>query len=112
VISKLLKSRINNIDQEVVFQCRDEGPIRARVEWRRANGQPLPPGSRDFNGRLEMPNIKLEHGGTYVCVAKDYPPGTPNAERAVELHVEQQGMSNFNTKFLTQELLSNTLGSF
>lgn len=76
----------------MVFQCRDEGPIRARVEWRRANGQPLPPGSRDFNGRLEMPNIQVEHSGTYVCVAKNYPPGTPNAERAVELHVDK-GMS-------------------
>ncbi|ERL95821.1 hypothetical protein D910_00386, partial [Dendroctonus ponderosae] len=76
-------------NQEVVFQCRDEGPIRARVEWKRANGAPLPPGSRDNNGRLEMPNIKLEHGGTYVCVAKDFPLGTPGAEISVQLHVEK-----------------------
>ncbi|XP_050308675.1 basement membrane-specific heparan sulfate proteoglycan core protein isoform X33 [Anthonomus grandis grandis] len=76
-------------NQEVVFQCRDEGENRARVEWRRANGLPLPEGSRDINGRLEMPNIRLEHGGTYVCVAKDYPPGTPGAEVDVQLHVEK-----------------------
>lgn len=77
------------VDQEVVFQCRDEGLIRARVEWKRANGSPLPPGSRDINGRLEMPNIRVEHGGTYVCVAKDYPPGTPGAEISVQLHVDK-----------------------
>lgn len=40
-----------------MFQCRDEGPVRARVRWTRPNGQPLPPGSRDVNGRLEIPNI-------------------------------------------------------
>uniref|UniRef100_A0AAR5PFS0 Basement membrane-specific heparan sulfate proteoglycan core protein n=1 Tax=Dendroctonus ponderosae TaxID=77166 RepID=A0AAR5PFS0_DENPD len=36
-----------------------------------------------------MPNIKLEHGGTYVCVAKDFPLGTPGAEISVQLHVEK-----------------------
>lgn len=44
---------------EVVFQCRDEGPIRARVRWTRPGGRPLPPGSRDVNGRLEIPNIRV-----------------------------------------------------
>lgn len=44
---------------EVVFQCRDEGPIRARVRWTRSGGRPLPPGSRDVNGRLEIPNIRV-----------------------------------------------------
>ena len=29
--------------REIVFQCRDEGPLRARVEWRRQS-LPLPPG--------------------------------------------------------------------
>lgn len=45
--------------REVVFQCRDEGPIRARVRWVRPSGRPLPSGSRDVNGRLEIPNIKV-----------------------------------------------------
>ena len=45
--------------REVVFQCRDEGPLRAEVGWSRGNGLPLPPGSRDTNGRLEMPNIQV-----------------------------------------------------
>lgn len=43
----------------MVFQCRDEGPLRARVRWLRGNGLPLPPGSRDINGRLEMPDIQV-----------------------------------------------------
>lgn len=47
------------IGREVVFQCRDEGPIRARVRWVRPAGRQLPPGSRDNNGRLEIPNIRV-----------------------------------------------------
>lgn len=46
-------------DREVVFQCRDEGLLRAPVRWSRGNGLLLPPGSRDIGGRLEMPNIKV-----------------------------------------------------
>lgn len=46
--------------REVVFQCRDEGPLRARVHWSRTGGnRQLPPGARDINGRLEIPNIKV-----------------------------------------------------
>ena len=44
---------------EVVFQCRDEGPLRARVEWSRSDGLPLPPSSIDINGRLEMPGVMV-----------------------------------------------------
>jgi len=51
------------IGNEVVFQCRDEGQLRAQVRWVRGNGLPLPPGSRDYNGRLEMPSIAVEHTG-------------------------------------------------
>ena len=47
------------LGREVVFQCRDEGTLRARVAWRRGNGLGLPYGTRDVNGRLEMPNIKV-----------------------------------------------------
>ena len=32
--------------QEAVFQCRDEGPLRARVEWTRSGGLNLPPGKK------------------------------------------------------------------
>ena len=45
--------------REVVFQCRDEGPIRASVRWVRGSGLALPAGTRDNNGRLEMPNIQV-----------------------------------------------------
>ena len=43
----------------MVFQCRDEGPLRAHVAWRRGNGLPLPDGTRDYRGRLEMPNVQV-----------------------------------------------------
>ena len=43
----------------MVFQCRDEGPLRAKVKWSRSDGLPLPPGSTDINGRLEMPGIMV-----------------------------------------------------
>lgn len=49
----------DTIGREVVFQCRDEGPARAAVRWSRGSGLALPPGTRDFNGRLEMPNIQV-----------------------------------------------------
>ncbi|XP_070527632.1 basement membrane-specific heparan sulfate proteoglycan core protein isoform X2 [Cardiocondyla obscurior] len=75
--------------REVVFQCRDEGLLRARVRWIRGNGLPLPPGSRDNNGRLEIPNIQLDHAGTYVCEAVGYPPATPGRQVTVVLSVEK-----------------------
>ncbi|XP_076269824.1 terribly reduced optic lobes isoform X47 [Rhynchophorus ferrugineus] len=77
------------LDREVVFRCRDEGPIRASVYWKRPDDLPLPPGSRDINGRLEIPDIKVEHAGTYICAAKDFPPGTPGAEISVQLYVDK-----------------------
>ena len=48
--------------REVVFQCRDEGPLRVDVKWSRGNGAeglPFPRGTRDFDGRLEIPNIQV-----------------------------------------------------
>ena len=47
--------------REIVFQCRDEGPLRARVEWRRQS-LPLPPGTTltgDVGGRMEIPNAQV-----------------------------------------------------
>ncbi|XP_025163883.1 basement membrane-specific heparan sulfate proteoglycan core protein [Harpegnathos saltator] len=75
--------------REVVFQCRDEGLLRARVRWMRAKGLPLPPGSRDINGRLEIPNIQLDHAGTYICEAVGYSPSTPGSQLSVSLEVEK-----------------------
>ena len=90
-----------------MFQCRDEGPLRSEVTWRRGNGLPLPPGSRDNNGRLEMPNIQvylmirmeakihspifqISDTGTFICFARGFPPSTPGAEVSVYLLVEQR----------------------
>ena len=60
--------------REVVFQCRDEGPLRAGVAWRRGNALPLPPGTRDQGGRLEMPNIQVWPGVFYHIRQKGFPP--------------------------------------
>ncbi|XP_044266426.1 basement membrane-specific heparan sulfate proteoglycan core protein isoform X20 [Tribolium madens] len=87
--SQEIKENIYKPDREVVFQCRDEGPFRARVRWTRPNGEPLPPGSQDRNGRLEIPNIKVEHSGTYTCEAVGYPPNTPGAQVSVHLQVDR-----------------------
>ncbi|XP_058452453.1 basement membrane-specific heparan sulfate proteoglycan core protein isoform X2 [Malaya genurostris] len=75
--------------REVVFQCRDEGPVRAKVKWTRANGMPLPLGSRDINGRLEIPNIRFDHNGDYVCEAVGYTRSTPGSSKLVHLIVER-----------------------
>ncbi|XP_043797108.1 basement membrane-specific heparan sulfate proteoglycan core protein-like isoform X11 [Apis laboriosa] len=75
--------------REVVFQCRDEGPLRAKVRWLRGNNLPLPPGSRDINGRLEIPNIQLNHSGSYICEAVDYPLSIPGQQVSVYLTVEK-----------------------
>ena len=75
--------------RQVVFQCRDEGPSRAPVGWKRGNGLPLPLSSLDYNGRLEMPNIKVSDTGTFICYAIGYPATYPGAEVSVYLLVEQ-----------------------
>nr|CAD7195790.1 unnamed protein product [Timema douglasi] len=77
--------------REVVFQCRDEGPLRARVRWLRGNGLPLPPGSRDVSGRLEIPDIQVEHSGTYICEAVGFPQETQGARVSVHLTVDPSG---------------------
>ena len=74
--------------REVVFQCRDEGPLRAGVAWRRGNGLPLPPGTRDHGGRLEMPNIQVWPGGVYHIRQKGFP---PPADRHGHLHLLRHG---------------------
>uniref|UniRef100_A0A182NMM6 Terribly reduced optic lobes n=1 Tax=Anopheles dirus TaxID=7168 RepID=A0A182NMM6_9DIPT len=74
---------------EVVFQCRDEGPMHAKVEWVRENGLDFPPGTRDLNGRLEIPNIRVDHNGQYICQAVGYPKSTPGSSKTVHLTVER-----------------------
>ncbi|XP_015437459.1 PREDICTED: basement membrane-specific heparan sulfate proteoglycan core protein [Dufourea novaeangliae] len=75
--------------REVVFQCRDEGPLRARVRWLRGNNLPLPSGSQDVNGRLEIPNIQLDHAGPYICEAVGWAPSTAGQQVTVHLSVEK-----------------------
>ncbi|XP_072390119.1 basement membrane-specific heparan sulfate proteoglycan core protein isoform X28 [Diabrotica undecimpunctata] len=73
--------------QEVVLTCRDEGQTRAQVYWARANGAPLPPGTTDVHGRLTIPNIQLEHSGTYLCIARGFPPNAPGTRVSVPVTV-------------------------
>jgi len=84
-----------SLGHEVVFQCRDEGPLRAPVRWIRGNGQPMPPGYRDFNGRLEIPDIKVEHTGTYICEAVGYPSSTAGSQVSVFLRVDPCKLNTF-----------------
>ncbi|XP_049885171.1 basement membrane-specific heparan sulfate proteoglycan core protein-like isoform X3 [Pectinophora gossypiella] len=72
---------------DVVFQCRDEGPLRAPVRWVREGGRPLKPGSTDRNGRLEMIQVSMADGGTYICQAPRYL-GYPGSELRVQLTVD------------------------
>ena len=80
--------------REVVFQCRDEGPLRARVSWSRSGGLSLPTRSTDYDGRLEMPNIQLSHMGTYICQAIDYQ-GVEGSTASVYLRVTQSKFMSF-----------------
>ena len=79
----------------VVFQCRDEGPLRAKVAWRRGNGLPLPPGTTDVGGRLEMPGVKLSDTGTFICYTTEFPSSEPGTEVSVYLLVEQSKSKQF-----------------
>lgn len=48
----------------------------------------MPPGTRDNNGRLEIPNIQIVHAGTYICAADGYSENTPGAQVSVHLKVD------------------------
>ncbi|XP_051863586.1 basement membrane-specific heparan sulfate proteoglycan core protein isoform X17 [Drosophila albomicans] len=82
-------SQIIKESREVIFRCRDEGPARAKVRWSRPGGRPLPVGFTDKNGRLEIPNIRVEDSGTYVCEAVGYPNYVQGQQVTVHLTVER-----------------------
>ncbi|XP_067635534.1 basement membrane-specific heparan sulfate proteoglycan core protein isoform X4 [Eurosta solidaginis] len=83
-------SQIIKESREVIFRCRDEGPVRARVKWTRPGGRPLPIGARDNgDGRLEIPNIRVEDSGQYICEATGYPRHVPGQQVTVHLTVEK-----------------------
>ncbi|XP_066985998.1 basement membrane-specific heparan sulfate proteoglycan core protein [Macrobrachium rosenbergii] len=73
--------------REVVFQCRDEGTIRAPVRWTRDGNRPMPPGTTDVRGRLTIPNVQVEHSGRYYCEAQGVPLSTPGRTKPVNLQV-------------------------
>lgn len=65
------------------------------MQWSRRNGRPLPTGARDTSGRLEIPNIQMDHAGEYVCEAVGYPKSSPGASVTVHLTVEKCKLSIF-----------------
>ncbi|EDW00229.1 GH12750 [Drosophila grimshawi] len=82
-------SQIIKESREVIFRCRDEGPARAKVKWSRPGGRPLPVGFSDKGGRLEIPNIRVEDSGTYICEAVGYPAYVEGQQVTVNLNVER-----------------------
>ncbi|XP_039152495.1 basement membrane-specific heparan sulfate proteoglycan core protein isoform X13 [Drosophila simulans] len=102
--SQIIKERYIREGREVIFRCRDEGPARAKVKWSRPGGRPLPPGFTDRNGRLEIPNIRVEDAGTYVCEAVGYANYIPGQQVTVNLNVERSWGEN---KY--EELRSNRI---
>ncbi|XP_070132726.1 basement membrane-specific heparan sulfate proteoglycan core protein isoform X8 [Drosophila bipectinata] len=93
--SQIIKERYIREGREVIFRCRDEGPARAKVKWSRPGGRPLPPGFTDRNGRLEIPNIRVEDSGTYVCEAVGYASYIPGQRVTVDLNVERYNTDLF-----------------
>lgn len=65
------------------------------MEWSRGNGHPLPPDSRIVNGRLEIPNIQLEHSGSYVCETENYS-HLPGSQVTALLMVEKSIIDNIH----------------
>ncbi|XP_055844274.1 basement membrane-specific heparan sulfate proteoglycan core protein isoform X29 [Episyrphus balteatus] len=82
-------SQIIKESREVIFRCRDEGPLRAKVRWSRPGGRPLPSGFMDKNGRLEIPNIRVDDSGKYICEAVGYPANIQGQSVSVHLTVER-----------------------
>lgn len=63
--------------------------LRAKVRWTRPGGRSLPVGARDKDGRLEIPNIRVEDSGTYICEAVGYPRHVAGQQVSVQLTVEK-----------------------
>ncbi|XP_022832802.1 basement membrane-specific heparan sulfate proteoglycan core protein-like isoform X3 [Spodoptera litura] len=75
-----------NSGGDVVFQCRDEGPLRANVRWTKQGGS-IKSGSTDVRGRLEMYKVTERDSGVYICQADDYL-RFPGSQVRVELQVD------------------------
>jgi len=55
--------------EDVVFQCRDEGLLRAEVRWSRPGILELPAAATQDRGRLEIHAATRQHAGLYSCQA-------------------------------------------
>ncbi|XP_046742518.1 basement membrane-specific heparan sulfate proteoglycan core protein [Diprion similis] len=88
-VDQVIKEKPPPEGQEVVIQCRDEGPRRAPVRWVRQGGASLPLGSTVQNGRLTMPNIQVSHSGDYICEALGVSVDTPGRTASAHVTVEK-----------------------
>ena len=71
--------------QDAVLQCRDEGPLRLEVRWRRAGLRRLPSGSSEGRGRLEILGTRPGDAGEYECfIENSYLTVTATASLVVE----------------------------
>ena len=59
-------------NSDVVLQCRDEGDLRAEVEWVREFGEKMPKHAKQSKGRLEIKRIGIHEGGFFICRAIKY----------------------------------------
>ncbi|XP_060809746.1 basement membrane-specific heparan sulfate proteoglycan core protein isoform X4 [Amyelois transitella] len=80
---------------DVVFDCRDEGPRRAKVTWIRGDGKRMKSDFEVKDGRLILNNVTTADSGTYICQAKDYV-RSPGAQKTAYLNVEKLATSTRN----------------
>lgn len=72
---------------DVVLQCRDEGDARAEVHWTRHKGTSLPERAIQTMGRLDIPEIRLEEAGIYICRAKGHHPKSKGSQMTARVKV-------------------------
>ncbi len=76
---------VREVGREVVFQCRDEGPRRVRVEWSRGTLLPFPPGTEQEGGRLEMPDIQVRWFFVTFGNMPPFPTFSPRIDEAIKM---------------------------
>ncbi len=78
---------------DAVLQCRDEGPARAAVRWRRRDRRRLPGGSRsrqDARGRLTLWRLRPKDAGEYECYVVGEEEGEEDARKVSRLEVKRR----------------------
>ena len=87
-------SQTGYVGDDIVLQCREEGPLRTPVRWRRGRGQGgLPVHSHvEDNGaesRLVISKVRPGDAGSYVCESVGYA-GVEGGSRRAKVHVKKK----------------------